>query len=392
MIHLDAEELNWTRIGFELTVIGLVAFLVGVIIGRTIVLLRRPEQNTGVLRPPDLSPKSLAALNRLALYYCLFGGVAYFVLMPLAGEIPSATSIISSIGSLIVVGACLQLWVAQEGRDRLKLWITICLLPLLPLFTLIQAGFLGFGTYWVLTISTFVFAQLKRQLLYFSLAPAVVYVGMSVFVNYMDARYDIRKLVWNQQASLADRLDRVEKVFQNFEWLDLANKRHRQSIDGRLNQNYLVGAAVARLASGRMAYASGATVSDVIISLIPRALWSDKPIVGGGGNVVTNFTSIRFARGTSVGAGQVLEFYVNFGTWAVIGGFLIYGLLLGCMDVTIIEFTPPRRPAAFSLLVHDSCELAAAGRKSGRNCGERRGGGYYCLWSQPFLKSPSLSF
>ena len=75
----------------------------------------------------------------------------------------------------------------------------------------------------------------------------------------------------------------------------------------------------------------------MIVSLIPRALWPDKPAVGGGGDVVTKYTGIRFARGTSVGAGQVLEFYVNFGTWAIVGGFLIYGLLLGYMDVIIIE-------------------------------------------------------
>ena len=337
MIHLDAEESNWTRLGFELTVIGMVAFLVGVIIGRTIVFLRRPEQKTGGRQPPDLSPKSLAALNRLALHYCLFGGVAYFILIPLAGEIPSATAIISSIGSLVVVGACLRLWVAQEGRDRLKFWTTVGLVPLLPLSTLIQAGFLGFGTHWALTVSTFIFAQSRRHLLYLCLAPVILYVGMSVFVNYMDARHDIRQLVWYQQASLADRLDRVEDIFRNFEWLDLSNKRHRQSIERRLNQNFLVGAAVARLETGRKPYGSGATISDMIITLIPRALWPDKPAIGGGGNVVTNYTGIRFARGTSVGAGQVLEFYVNFGMWAVIGGFLIYGLLLGSMDVTIIE-------------------------------------------------------
>ena len=172
--------------------------------------------------------------------------------MPLAGEIPSATAITSSIGSLIVVGACLRLWVAQEDRDRLKFWITIGLLPLLPLSTLIsQAGFLGYGTYWLVAISTFIFAQSRRHLLYWSLAPAVMYIGMSVFVNYMDARVDIRKFVWFQHASLADRLDRVENILQNFEWLDLSNKKHLQAIDTRLNQNILVGAAVARLELGK---------------------------------------------------------------------------------------------------------------------------------------------
>jgi hypothetical protein len=337
MIHLDAQESNLTRVGFEQTVVGMLAFLVGVIFARTILFLRRSEQYAGAHLAHDLSPKSLAALNRLALYYCLFGGVAYFVLMPWAAVVPSATAIVSSIGSLIVIGACLRLWVAQEGRDRLKFWSTVGLLPLLPLSTVIQVGFLGFGTHWAIIVSAFVFAQLRRHLLYLLLAPAIVYVGMSIFVNYMDARVDIRKLVWYQHAGLADRLDRIERIFQNFEWLDLSNNRHRQSIERRLNQNLLVGAAVARLESGRKPYASGATISDMIISLIPRALWPDKPTVGGGGDVVTKFTGIRFEQGTSVGAGQVLEFYVNFGTWAVIGGFLIYGLLLGLLDDSIME-------------------------------------------------------
>src|SRR5205814_7729697 len=101
--------------------------------------------------------------------------------------------------------------------------------------------------------------------------------------------------------------------------------RHRGAIDRRLNQNFLVGAAAASLESGQVEYASGATLGNMIVALIPRAIWPDKPAVGGGGSVVADFTGIEFAEGTSVGAGQVLEFYVNFGTWGVIGGFLLLG-------------------------------------------------------------------
>jgi hypothetical protein len=337
LIHLEAEESNWTRLGFEQVIIGLVAFLVGAIISRIYASLRRPEQTAGSSPLHDFSRESLAALNRRALYYCLFGGVAYFVVMPLAGAVPSATAIISSIGSLMVIGACLRLWVAREGRDWLKFWSTIALLPVLPFFTVIQTGFIGFGTYWAMAISSFLFAQSKRRWLYFSMTPVALYVGMSFFVNYMAARDDIRKLVWYQQAGLADRLYRVGDIFSNFEWLDMSNVKQRRIIELRLNQNLLVGAAVAKLESELRSYASGATFPNMIIALIPRALWPDKPAIGGGGNVVTEFTGIRFARGTSVGAGQVLEFYVNFGTWGVIGGFLIYGWLLGYMDLAIIE-------------------------------------------------------
>jgi len=211
-------------------------------------------------------------------------------------------------------------------------------LPLLPLVTLTQGGFLGFGTTWAITAASSLFAQSKRKVAYVFAAPVVFFIGLSVFVNYMAARDELRQLVWYEQASLGDRLQRIADVFVNFEWLDLSNSRHREAIDRRLNQNFLVGAAAARLESGQVEYASGATLGDMIVALVPRVIWPDKPAVGGGGSVAHDFTGIEFAEGTSVGAGQVLEFYVNFGTWGVIGGFLLFGCLIGRMDLLAIRY------------------------------------------------------
>jgi hypothetical protein len=227
------------------------------------------------------------------------------------------------------------------------------LLPLLPLATLVQGGFLGFGTYWVLAIVCFVFSQSKRRIGYYLLTPIVLFVGMSVFVNYMAARKDIREVVWSGHSSIADRIERVEHVFRNFEWLDTSKSEHRTAIDDRLNQNWLIGAAVENLEAGVVAYASGANVGNVIIGLIPRVIWPDKPVVGGGGNVVSEFTGIQFAEGTSVGAGQVFEFYINFATIGVIGGFLLYGWILGWVDGRVIEHLhrADQRRFLFSMLI-----------------------------------------
>ena len=46
-----------------------------------------------------------------------------------------------------------------------------------------------------------------------------------------------------------------------------------------------------------------------------------------------DFTGLQFDEGTSVGAGQVFEFYINFGVIGVVGGFLIYGFMVGQMDM-----------------------------------------------------------
>ncbi len=333
MMFLEAGEWNRTRLGFEQTVIGLVAFLIGAVITRMTAFPRR----LGVDRPNSLSPKSATELNQLAFKYVLLGGVIYFFLMSYASAIPSATAIMSPLGSLIIVGACLRLWVARNSGNRFNYWSTIGILPLLPLSTLVQSGFLGFGVVWAIAIASFLFAQSNRRWVFFCLAPVVLFAGLSLFVNYMGARDKIRQSVWYDQSDLSTRLDKVGVIFRNFEWLDLSDPKQRQEINLRLNQNGLVGAAVARLDSGLQPYASGATLFDAFLSLIPRAIWPDKPSFGGGGGIVSKYTGIRFAKNTSVGVGQVLEFYLNFGTLGVIGGFFIFGWVLGYVDLKIIE-------------------------------------------------------
>ena len=37
------------------------------------------------------------------------------------------------------------------------------------------------------------------------------------------------------------------------------------------------------------------------------------------------------------GTGRQFEFFVNFGTWGVIGGFLLYGALIGRIDLLIMD-------------------------------------------------------
>jgi hypothetical protein len=336
ILYLDAEEGNVTKVGFEQTTIALVAFLVGVMIARY-AFVRSPSQQASAGQTGNFTPRRIKVLDRLALLYLIVGCTVSFALLPLAARIPSATAVVAPLGSLIVVGVCVRLWVASETRNSLKFWCTMALLPVLPLATLIQGGFLGAGTSWAIGIVSFLVAQSKRRLVYFLLAPAVFYGGLSVFANYMVAREEFRQLVWYQQASIGDRLGRVTDSFRDFEWLDLSNSRHRKAIDDRLNQNAFIGTAVERLELGAVDYAYGGTLGKVAMGLIPRVFWPDKPVIGGGGSVVSDFTGIEFPEGTSIGAGQVFELYVNFGSLGVIGGFLLCGWLIGRVDSSVIK-------------------------------------------------------
>jgi hypothetical protein len=100
----------------------------------------------------------------------------------------------------------------------------------------------------------------------------------------------------------------------------------------RLNQNILVGHAVNYLEAGGTEYGEGDALVNAMIALIPRTLWPGKPQYAGSGHLVTRYTGIQFARGTSVGIGQVMELYVNFGDLGVLIGFTVVGLLLGFFD------------------------------------------------------------
>ena len=335
---LDSEQSGlvclWTRTGFEQTIIGMSAFLIGVVIARQAAgFMPRSVQPYA---PQTLSCMNLEAVNRVALLYVSVGLIMYFVLGRFISNIPSAGAIVGSVGSLIIIGICLRLWAARESSNTGRFWSTLGFLPILPLGTVVLGGFLGYGTVWVMTVLSFLFTGAKRRAPYLLLAPAVFFLGLSIFVNYWAARDDIRRLVWYQPAGLSERFQRMNVMFENFEWLDLSSVKHRDAIAERMNQNWLVGVAVDRLDSGQVEYASGATLGNMLLGLIPRAIWPDKPVVGGGGSVVHDLTGIEFAEGTSVGAGQVLEFYANFGTSGVIGGFLIYGWLLGRMDLRVI--------------------------------------------------------
>lgn len=329
-IYIDFPEWDemsrMTEVGFRQTVFGMTAFLIGVLATRTYVF--------ATLKVKVVQPNP-GQLDKLALYY-LVGGIIYFFVGSFA-SIPSFGALIASLSCLLVVGASLRIWAAWREGNKLKLALSLGLLPLLPLVTIIHGGFINFGTYWLISIACFAYAQTKRRLVYFILAPLVIFVGLSVFVNYMASRQELRQAMWFQAAGASDTLTRVANMFRDFQWLSSDNPKQLDLINGRLNQNLLVAAAVDRLDSGLVDYADGSTFVNMAVALIPRALWPNKPQVGGGGTVVRDYTGIRFADGTSVGAGQVLEFYVNFGLWGVMGGFFVYGCLIGWMDIRIIS-------------------------------------------------------
>lgn len=307
--------------GFTEATYALVAFAVGaLVVGPAFERLYRLPSVPLVTHEPH---------ERLPVAYIVVGLTAYFVLVPLFRGAPTVTALVAAAWNLVVVGLCLGAWRAWRSGGRLGAWVMVALA--LPFVTIVVQGFLGYGALMFLTVFAFLasFVRPRRKLVVWSVA--LFYGGLSLYVTYMGDRARIREVVWGG-ASLRERVAQVASTVAHMEWFDPYDPAHLARIDGRLNQNYLVGAAVEYLGARREWHARGETVWESLVALVPRAVWPEKPVTAGSPGLVTRYTGIPFAPGTSVGIGQVMEFYVNFGTAGVILGFLALGAVVAVVD------------------------------------------------------------
>ncbi len=317
-------DLSVVEAGFQQTTYAVIAFAVGSIVlapfCRRVFWFAKPG---AILHKPNL---------RLAQMYIVVGLVCYAVLEPLLGRLPTITALVSTGWTLIVVGLALSCWQAwQQQRHRVFLaWLGAGLS--LPLFTLINQGFVASGVTATLAFLAFV-ATIYRSHWWKLLLVGLLtgYLGLSFYVSYMRDRQALRDVIWGGQ-TLGARLDRLAVTMGNFEWFDPYDVRHLSRIDDRMNQNHLVGSAVHFLNSGAQDFAYGDTLWNALQALVPRVLWPDKPIVAGSGNLVATYTGLVFEKWTSVGIGHVMEFYINFGALGVVIGFLAIGTIITIAD------------------------------------------------------------
>ena len=309
-------------LGFQQSTFALGAFAVGVILLAP--LLARRMQT----RPPDVV--SISQESPPVRLYLLVGLAAFIGVAVLPVRVPTLEAIGAQGWGLLIVGLGLGCWNAWRARSlAFLLWLGGTLLP--PFVTIVTQGFLGFGTVATMAILTFV-ASFSRPGWKGLLATLVLsYMALSVFVTYMRDRSQIRDVVWGG-GPLAARVDQVTQTVGSLEWFDPSNPDHVDRIDSRLNQNLLVGQAVAYLNQGLAEYAQGGSVWNGVLALVPRAIWPGKPVAAGSAGLVSRFTGVEFASGTSVGIGNVMESYISFGTAGVLVAFAVLGTVIGTVD------------------------------------------------------------
>lgn len=275
----------------------------------------------------EMAPAETAPQVRLGLMYLGMGVVFYTVVRNGVSGIPSIGAIAAAGSSLVVFGLCIGCW--QVPRARQMAWLLAS--ATLPFITILTQGYLSYGIAALVVVFAFVAENVRPRWALLAGGLIVSYITMSFYVTYMRDRNDIRAAVWSG-ASAEERVSVVTRTLSTIEPFDLRNNAHLARVDDRLNQDYLVGRAETWLGQKYVPFGHGSTILDAMLALVPRAFWPDKPMTAGSGDLVSRYTGMVFGPDTSVGIGQIMEFYVNFGSPGVWIGMAIIGGLLVLID------------------------------------------------------------
>ncbi len=319
--------LHSTFLGFEQALLGLVGLVIGVVAATFFVSQRSSEIAKEITRENLRLPTTMV----------LIAIIIIMIVLPVARFVPSAGSVGVAGTGLSMVGACLACWNSwMQGQHKRTVVILLISSIAFPATTLILYGFTAVGVGYASAVWVFVLSFFRPRWVAILAMLCLIYGGYSMYVNYMREREAIRGEVWGG-ADIGRRVGRTGKIFTRFEFFDASKHAHLEALDFRLNQNHVVGSCVDHMSAGRQGYARGATIWIAATAWVPRIIWKNKPSVAGSGGLVARYTGLKFGEGTSVGVGQIMEFYLNWGPWFVLIGMSGMGFALRWFDLRAAE-------------------------------------------------------
>ncbi len=180
------------------------------------------------------------------------------------------------------------------------------------------------------------------------LRPAWAVLGLAFLMIFAPLIQGVKRDI---RSAEAEERESVVKVFKrNFDRIILGGDwdAYWRGVDqffDRVNNTEIL-SMIKKNMDARKNYAYGSTLKDSIFwSLIPRALYKDKPQTGGASGLAREYADMVIGEETSVGVGPISEFYINEGFQGVILGMSIMGVLYGY--VLHRMFAHPIQPMGF---------------------------------------------
>lgn len=319
---------NWNYTGLVLSTAAFVALLAGHL---AMAFALRSQSRwcdqafDGASHFASAQPKAIRSVAVIGLLLS-----ACVVVFPGLLGLPGLRGIVAAFYNFLVPSYCL--FAIAVFREQGRLPLSFYLYPIaFMLLTVASSGYLGIGASFAIGSFAMLCGQrlMPRKMLLF--LPVAIFLGLSLYINYMRERGDIRQQVWGG-ATFERRVDSTLNIFNGFEFFDSNNHQHLRTVDERLNQNFLLGALAERLDRNQVELLGGESIKLALVAWIPRVLWPEKPVVAGGGSYVADGTGLDFDKDTSVGMWLIFEMIYNYGVYPMVGFFLFLGAFLRWLD------------------------------------------------------------
>ncbi len=309
---LTALEGAWLALG------GTACFLAGLSL-----MVLRPVEKWKTLAP------SIAVNERQVIIIYAIGFLSGELIARVAPV--SIAAIAYTFGLCIPISLFMYMRMAMESPQR-WIWTWRFFLWLLALAVWSLNSVLGgiFGST-LLILAMFLTQQIQRSYL--------VVIGGLVFIIIFapllqDTKSDYRqRLASGVQSSERALLDVVEEnIRRTFIEGDMVTYHNGLTQLTERLCTFDIWLRVKRHMDNYQDFAYGRTVIDALLfGFVPRIFWADKPITGGVNTLAEDYADMVIAENTSVGIGVISEFYINGGTWAVLVGMLVLGLMGGAV-------------------------------------------------------------
>src|SRR5438105_9355026 len=145
-------EADFTQLGFDQFAWATTGFAFGNCAIAPILNKRLPAKHS---RP---------SASGLATVTIILGIVLYGFLRVALSNVPSIGALASCGGSLFIAGICLYGWQALQQRNYFRIGLILFGLSLLPFFTIVSAGFLGYGAAAALVVVAFLSCDFRTRM------------------------------------------------------------------------------------------------------------------------------------------------------------------------------------------------------------------------------------
>lgn len=281
---------------------------------------------------------SLVLNKRIFWYFYILAVITQFMLRIAGVSFGSFAQLFVTINSLGVASIYLIAVSGSLPKSKSQVMKAMYLALPLSIFSLGSAmkESIFFPFIPAVIIIWFVFSSVRARVMLFAIGVCVLSVSQ-IYVGY------VRNTTWNSGSSYSTT-ELVSGAFANMDWKSLGDGV--SSVFSRVDatQAHALSVAIAE----RDGFLPDEIFEPIPATFIPRVLWEDKPVLQPGLVHTMRIFGTDESLSSATAAGFITEQYLGGGVIGVILAPLLYGFMVGKLQIITLSFLPAAGTAMFN--------------------------------------------